>query len=98
MAISYIYAKIYIYIIYTPNLGLEIAVFVREKEQGRFRGSSEGARGSTGGAGGSTGGAGGSTGGAGGSSKRGRILFGLLMYIDYNYFADDVCISTKAVA
>ena len=35
---------IYIYIIYTPNLGLEIACFVREKEQGRFRGSTEGAR------------------------------------------------------
>ncbi len=36
----------YIYIIYTPNLGLEIAVSVREREQGRFRGSIEGARGS----------------------------------------------------
>ena len=34
----------YIYIIYTPNLGLEIACFVREKEQGRFGGSTEGAR------------------------------------------------------
>ena len=32
---------IYIYIIYTPNLGLEIACFVRESEQGRFRGSVE---------------------------------------------------------
>ena len=35
---------------YTPNLGLLIAVFDREKEHGRFRGSSEGARGSTKGA------------------------------------------------
>ena len=33
----------YIYIIYTPNLGLGIACFVREREQGRFRGSTEGA-------------------------------------------------------
>lgn len=32
-----------IYIIYTLNLGLAVAVFVREREQGRFRGSSEGA-------------------------------------------------------
>jgi len=48
--------SIYIYIIYTPNLGLEIAVPGREREQGRFRGSSEGARGSTEGAGGSIGG------------------------------------------
>ncbi len=31
----------YIYIIYTPNLGLGIAVLVREREQGRFRGSTE---------------------------------------------------------
>ena len=37
--------SIYIYIIYTPNLGLVIAVFDREREQGRFRGSSEGAGG-----------------------------------------------------
>ena len=36
----------YTYIIYTPNLGLGIAVFDREREQGRFRGSSEEARGS----------------------------------------------------
>ena len=36
----------YIYIIYTPNLGLRIADSIREREQGRFRGSSEGARGS----------------------------------------------------
>ena len=43
-----------IYIIYTPNLGLAITVFDREREQGRFRGSSEGARGSNEGAGGST--------------------------------------------
>ena len=28
-----------IYIIYTPNLGFPIAVFGREREQGRFRGS-----------------------------------------------------------
>ncbi len=35
---------IYICIIYTPNLGLQIAVSVREREQGRFRGSTEGAR------------------------------------------------------
>ena len=32
--------------IYTPNLGLVITVFAREREQGRFRGSSDGARGS----------------------------------------------------
>ena len=38
----------YIYIIYTPNLGLRIAVSVREKEQGRFKGITEGARGSKG--------------------------------------------------
>jgi len=31
--------SIYIYIIYTPNLGLEVAVFNRVREQGRFRGS-----------------------------------------------------------
>jgi len=42
--------NIYIYIIYTPNLGLGITVFDQEREQGRFRGSNEGARGSTGGA------------------------------------------------
>ena len=39
----------YIYIIYTPNLGLEIAVPGREREQGRFRESTEGARGRSGG-------------------------------------------------
>ena len=33
-----------IYIIYTPNLGYEITVPGREKEQGRFRGSIEGAK------------------------------------------------------
>ncbi len=33
----------YTYIRYTPNLGLIIAASVREREQGRFRGSSEGA-------------------------------------------------------
>ena len=32
---------LYIHIIYTPNLGLEIAVFDREREQSRFRESSE---------------------------------------------------------
>ena len=36
---------IYICIIYTPNLGLEITVLGREREHSRFRGSSEGARG-----------------------------------------------------
>jgi len=35
----------YIYIIYTPNLGLVITAFDREREQGRFRGSNEGAGG-----------------------------------------------------
>jgi len=34
----------YIYIIYTPNLGYEIVVFAREREQGRFRESNEGAQ------------------------------------------------------
>ena len=67
---------IYIYIIYTPNLGLEIAILGLEREQGRFkrehrgskgaqRGSIEGAWGSIEGAGGSRReqeGAGGSTG------------------------------------
>ena len=38
---------VYIYIIHTPNLGFEIAVSVREREQGRFRGSRGGARGSS---------------------------------------------------
>lgn len=33
------------YIIYTPNLGLAIAIFDREREQGRFKGSNERARG-----------------------------------------------------
>jgi len=59
----------YISIIYTPNLGLEIAVSVREREQGRFRGSSEGARGSIEGARGSSEGARGSIEGAGGSTE-----------------------------
>ena len=40
----------YIYILYTPNLGFLIAVSRREREQGRFRGSSEGAGGSDDGA------------------------------------------------
>jgi len=35
-----------IYIIYTPNLGLGLVVFDREREQGRFKGSIEGVRGS----------------------------------------------------
>ena len=34
-----------IYVIYTPNLGFGIACFDQEREQGRFRGSSEGAGG-----------------------------------------------------
>ncbi len=38
---------IYIYIIYTPNLGLVITVLNRVREQGRFRGSIKGAWGST---------------------------------------------------
>ena len=44
----------YIYIIYTPNLGSEITVSDEERERGRFRGSTEGARGSIEGARGST--------------------------------------------
>ena len=40
----------HIYIIYTPNLGLEIAIFDREREHGRIRGSIEGTSGSTAGA------------------------------------------------
>ena len=44
--------SVYIDILYTPNLGFEIAVPGREREQGRFRGSSEGAGESTRGAGG----------------------------------------------
>jgi hypothetical protein len=71
----------YIYIIYTPNLGLVIALFVHGREQGRFRGSSEGARGSSKGARGSSEGARGSvegaresSKGAGGSSKGARVL------------------------
>ena len=31
----------YIYIIYTPNLGLAITILDQEREQGCFRGSSE---------------------------------------------------------
>ena len=54
----------YIYFIYTPNLELAIAIFVREREQDRFRGSHEGAKGSTGGAGGEQGGSRESTEGA----------------------------------
>jgi len=51
--------------IYTPNLGLEITIFVLGREQGRFRGSREGARGSKG----EQGGAGGSTKGARGARR-----------------------------
>ena len=40
----------YIYIIYTLNLGWGITLPGRERKQGRFRGSIEGARGSTEGA------------------------------------------------
>ena len=60
----HIFTDIYIYIIYTPNLGLEIAIPGREREQGRFRGSSEGVRGSSEGARGSSEGARGSSEGA----------------------------------
>ena len=49
-----------VYITYTPNLGLRITVFYREREQGCFRGSNKGARGSSGRARASTKGAGGS--------------------------------------
>ena len=44
------FEEFYIYIIYTPNLGLVIAVFDWEREQGRFRRSTKGVRGSTEGA------------------------------------------------
>ena len=37
----YIYT--HIYLVSSPNLGFEITVSVREREQGRFRGSSKGA-------------------------------------------------------
>ena len=37
-----LYTTTNIYIIYTPNLGLDIAVPGQEREQGRFRGSNEG--------------------------------------------------------
>ena len=33
--------KLYIYIIYTPNLGLRNTVLVQEREHGRFRGSTK---------------------------------------------------------
>jgi len=55
---------VYVYIIYTPNLGSGITVFVREREQGRSRGSIEGARGRSKGAPGEYGGARGSSEGA----------------------------------
>ncbi len=42
---------LHISIMLPPNLGLTVAVSVREREQGRFRGSSDGARGSNEGAG-----------------------------------------------
>ena len=38
-----LYIYIYIYILYTPNLEFEIIIPGREREQGRFRGSIEGA-------------------------------------------------------
>ena len=59
-----VYVPLYIYIIYTPNLGLVITAFDREREQGRFRGSNEGVGGSTQGAKGSSEGVGESTEGA----------------------------------
>ena len=40
---GYVHVYTYTYIIYIPNLGFSIAVFDQEREQGRFRGSSEGA-------------------------------------------------------
>ena len=46
LVVTFFNVDISIYIIYTPNLELEIACFVREREQGRFRGSTEGAGGS----------------------------------------------------
>jgi len=60
--------NVYICIIYTPNLGLGIALFDRDREHGRFTGSTEGARGSTKGARESSGGVRGSTKGAQGRS------------------------------
>ena len=45
---AYVYIYIYIIcIIYTLNLGFGITVFDEEREEGRFRGSNEGAGGST---------------------------------------------------
>lgn len=43
-----------VYVINTSNLGLDITVLGREREQGRFRGKIEGVRESSEGAGGST--------------------------------------------
>ena len=40
-------SRICMYLIYTPNLGLLIAVLDQEREQCRFKWSTEGARGST---------------------------------------------------
>ena len=57
----------YIYILYTPNLGWGFAILGREREQGRFRGSTERARASIEGARGSTE-------GALGRSKIGEVL------------------------
>lgn len=34
--------RLYIYTIFSPNLGFEIVISGREREQGRFRGSIEG--------------------------------------------------------
>ena len=48
------HVPLYIYNIYTPNLGLEIAILGLEREQGRFKESTEGARGSIEGVRGST--------------------------------------------
>jgi len=61
---------IYIYIIYTPNLGSGIALPGREREQSRCRGSTEGALGEHGG---STGGVQGSAEGARGSAKAQQV-------------------------
>ena len=60
---------IHICIIYTPNLGLRITIPGREREQGRFRGSTKGAKGRSGGARASIEGARGSTGEHRGSTE-----------------------------
>lgn len=61
-----------IYIILPPNLGLEITVLGREREQGRFKESSEGAEGSSKGARGSNEGVGESIEGVGESNEGAR--------------------------